>query len=96
VAAGEKDIVLYLLEKGADPNVRENSGYTPLHIAAQNGDVDIIRALLFNGADLQAIGEDGKKPLDMAIERDHKEAILLLKQGITRRFRSMRPRLNNT
>ncbi len=94
-ATGEKNIVLYLLEKGADPNIRENSGYTPLHAAAQNGDVDIIRALLFNGADLQAVGDDGKKPIDMAMEKNHEEATRLLKQGITRRFRNMKPRLDN-
>jgi len=94
-ATGEKNIVLYLLEKGADPNIRENSGYTPLHAAAQNGDVDIIRALLYNGADLHAVGDDGKKPVDFAIERNHEEATRLLKQGITRRFRHMQPRINN-
>jgi uncharacterized protein len=44
-AAGHTKIVIILLENGADPNVREQGGYTPLHAAAQNGDLDMINVL---------------------------------------------------
>jgi cytohesin len=81
---------MLLLNNGADPNVREESGNTPLHTAAQNGEMQIIRALLFNGADLTICNKDGKTPLDMAVEEGHADAIALLKEGITRRFKAMR------
>jgi ankyrin repeat protein len=40
-----------LLEAGADPNVRQQSGFTPLHAAAaQLGTLEIARILLAHGA----------------------------------------------
>lgn len=89
-AARHEKIALFLLSKGADPNCREQGGYTPLHAAAQNGDLNLVRALLFNGADMNLASNDGKTPLDLAVEAGHAEAAKLFKEGITRRFRVMR------
>ncbi len=50
-AGSYEKIVTMLLDHGADPNVREQNGYTALHAAAQNDDVEIIRILLLGGAD---------------------------------------------
>ena len=85
-AAGHAKIVRMLLENGANPNVREQGGYTPLHAAAQNGDEEMIRALIFGGADLNIKSDDGRTPLDLAMEGGHAKATLLLGEGITRRF----------
>ncbi len=87
--AGHEKIVKMLLVNGADPNVREQSGYTPLHTAAQRGDEEMIRTLLYGGADMALKGNDGKLPLDLAMEADHTEAAKLLEEGITKRFKSM-------
>lgn len=89
-AGGHVKIVMLLLNHSADPNVREQGGYTPLHTAAQNGDMQMIRALLFNGADLTIAAKDGKTPMDLAEAAGNTDAIALLKEGITRRFKSMR------
>jgi ankyrin repeat protein len=89
-AAGHDRIVDMLLKNGADPNVREQGGYTPLHAAAQNGNLAVIRTLIYGGADLEARSDDGKTPLDLALEADHLEAAKLLQEGITRRFKSRR------
>jgi len=92
-AAGNADIVLLLLEHGANPSARESHGLTPLHLAAQNGDVKTLHTLLFNGADMSICCNQGKLPLDLAIEAGHTQAADLLRQGITRRFKT--PRLSN-
>ena len=47
-------IVKILLEKGADPNKKnQGSGTTPLMIAAAHGQSDIVRMLLDCGADIR-------------------------------------------
>jgi uncharacterized protein len=87
VAAGHLRIVQMLLHLGADPNVREQAGFTALHAAAQNGDVDMIRALLLGGADLAVKSDTGKTALDIAMDAGHEKATLLLGEGVTKRFR---------
>ena len=85
-AAGHDKVVTMLLEYGANPNVREQGGYTPLHAAAQNGDEEMIRILLFGGADLTIASNNGKTALDLALNAGHEKAALLLGEGITKRF----------
>jgi ankyrin repeat protein len=89
-AAGHVKIVELLLMYKADPNVREQGGYTPLHAAAQNGDKQTIRSLLYGGADVTLQSDDGKLPLDLALEAGHTEAAKVLQEGITKQFRPKR------
>jgi len=89
-AAGHTKIGDLLLKHKADPNVREQGGYTPLHAAAQNGDRETIRALLYGGADLTILSDDGKMPLDLALEEGHSEAAKILQEGITKQFKPRR------
>jgi ankyrin repeat protein len=89
-AAGHAKIVALLLKNKADPNIREQGGYTPLHAAAQNGDSETIRALLYGGADVTLQSDDGKVPLDLALEAGHTDAAKLLQEGITKQFRLKR------
>ncbi len=94
-AAGHFEIVLLLLRHGADPNIREQGGYTPLHAAAQNGDIDLLRALIVHGADQEAKSNDGKTALDLAVQAEKAEAVKLLKEGITRPNRVKRSPSND-
>lgn len=61
-----------LLERGANPNAKQQLDYTPLHTAAGRGDTEMAKMLLAHGADRAARGSDGKTPADVA--RDHGQA----------------------
>jgi uncharacterized protein len=59
--------VKYLIEElGADPNHRDNDGYTPLHHAAARGDNEMILYLVSKGADPKAVARSGQTTADMA------------------------------
>jgi ankyrin repeat protein len=48
------NIVIYLLQHNANPDVPTVRGETPLHLAARANQTDIIRILLRNGAQVDA------------------------------------------
>jgi len=52
-----------LLERGADPNAKNNDGHTPLHNAAYFGHVDVVKILLERGANPRIADNGGRIPL---------------------------------
>ena len=57
----------YLVEElGHDVNVRDQTGYTPLHHAASRGDNEMILYLVEKGADVMAVARNGQTTVDMA------------------------------
>jgi len=44
-----REIVVLLLEHEASPNIVDNKGSTPLHLAAWAGHTDIVRLILTQG-----------------------------------------------
>ena len=77
-AAKHADAVRVLLECDADVNNRDFAGYTPLHVAAENGNVETARLLVRAGAPLDARDSVGITPLDVAREHDLTEVAALL------------------
>jgi ankyrin repeat protein len=51
VAAGSREVAAALLAAGADPNARQQGGFTPLMGAEQHDDIDMARLLRDHGAD---------------------------------------------
>ncbi|KXZ44157.1 hypothetical protein GPECTOR_72g604 [Gonium pectorale] len=64
-----------------EPGRVTQTGWTPYHIAAENGHVEAIAALLQAGANKDAANEDGRTPLHVAAENGHVEAIAALLQA---------------
>ncbi len=71
--AENRDVVLRLIAKKADPSSADALGVTPFHWAAGT-DVTIVRAMLNAGANVNArTSDDGHTPLDCAEEPEIKQ-----------------------
>lgn len=65
------DIVILLLEAGANPNSTNASKRTPLHLAVDRNSPEIVTALLKAGAKPNLLDQDGWTPLHHEIGRAH-------------------------
>jgi uncharacterized protein len=64
---GRTDELARSLAEGADPNVADAAGFTPLHFAAQSLQPQAVRLLIDAGADLEARNRFGATPLFVAL-----------------------------
>ena len=62
-----------LLDRGADPMVRQALGFAPIHEAALLGRRDLADLLLEAGAELNSRTDDGRTPLTEAMRHKHTE-----------------------
>ena len=87
VICGHLEATEYLLGLGADPNIKNNLGETPLHQATDNSQAKLVKLLLRHKADpnLQQNGNnhtDGNTPLHQsAFKGDEKIVSILLSRG---------------
>jgi len=67
---GHYDVVVLLVNAGANVNAADLWKFTPLHEAASKGKYDICRILLQHSADAYKKNRDGQSPLDLAKDTD--------------------------
>jgi hypothetical protein len=60
------DAIAVLLEAGADPNRKSDTGSTLLHDAARGRNLEVVEMLARHGAELDATNDDGLTALDIA------------------------------
>jgi ankyrin repeat protein len=76
-------VIELLLNNGADPNVRPQDSFTPLHAAAEWGNEKIVKMLIDRGADIHAFYQTGcydcgYTALHIAAEQGHQNIVCLL------------------
>jgi ankyrin repeat protein len=67
-----------LIDNGANVNVKQQAGATPLHSVAQNGNLEMLILLLEKGAEVNTRMEGGKLPADVAREKGFDEIAEIL------------------
>lgn len=67
VRHGYTDMVEYLVERGANPNLTDRNGKTPLYLAVADARRQIVRYLLERGADANQQEVDHYTPLHRAV-----------------------------
>lgn len=69
---GREELLLFLLEHGADPNLKDGQGWTVLHQAAWNGDFYLLQYCIQKGkANSRIRNADGQLAVDLAAARNH-------------------------
>ena len=73
-------VLRLLLEHGADINMQDVNGLTPLQWASFDGALEVVRLLLEHGADVEAKNSYGKTALQEAAQGEHDEIVKLLRE----------------
>ncbi len=70
--------IRFLLQRGADPNIRNKKGITPLQLATAMGFTDGVEALIKGGANVNVGDQTGETPLIAAVHQRNPELVRVL------------------
>ena len=79
IAAGNREVVKSLLDRGESPNALDRDGNTALMLAARKGLAEICSILLEAGADSELRDAKGRTALEIAEDLNHYDVVKVLK-----------------
>ena len=75
---GNLNLLLILIDLGADINSINDKGYTPLHYAVENNDERMVKHLLIRGANKFVTDGNNMSPYNLAVLLNHENLIKIL------------------
>lgn len=78
VSSNRKEMVILLIDKGADINAHSSDGSTSLHVASVFGYKEIVELLIIKDAEVDAKDNRDRTPLHLASQGGHIEIVKLL------------------
>ena len=72
-------VIIELVKAGADVNIADDRGRTPISYAAERGYDDCVALLVDHGADINIADKDGNTPMKLALKNGHEKVVKLLK-----------------
>jgi ankyrin repeat protein len=79
ILPSEKTATVALIDQGADVNVTESDGWTPLHYVCRNGNAEVVKALLKKDADVHVKDSHGWTPLYYVCKLGHNNIAAMLR-----------------
>ena len=74
-------IIETLIDKGANPNIRDAQGMTPLHVAAREGATNAFQLLVSKGSDLALPDAGGKTAVYWVSVMGHSDMLSFVDRG---------------
>ena len=78
VTENKQEVVAFLLQNGANPNIADNMGQTPIFWAAYNENLEIIKLLITAGADVNFKSNTGEVAIMRAVAWGNKAVVQAL------------------
>jgi ankyrin repeat protein len=75
---GRVEVIRFLLDEGAQVNLRDHEGFSALDGACRSGRLEAASLLLAHGADAAQAGGEGRTPLMSASSDGHSNIVALL------------------
>ncbi|XP_068687483.1 ankyrin repeat domain-containing protein 54-like isoform X2 [Montipora foliosa] len=80
---GDEELMQMLLKRGARTNLGDAFCFTPLHLAAERGNLQAVKTLVKHGAEIMMKNKSDETPLAMARKKKHNSVVTFLIQEIT-------------
>ena len=88
-AAGQNDVIRFLIEKGAAVNAKKDFGYTALMSSIINNQTETAGLLIEKGAEVNALTSINETPMSLVIEKCNTQLLnLLIEQGAAINFQT--------